>query len=288
MKFVCPICLSRQTSEFTMSENIHGARLIANKRKFIYQRCNNCESLFLKNFRIPKNFFKIFYGKDYLDSASETNNFINRLWERINLLKKKRLLKGLIKTSLKKIKILDVGVGDLSFLKTLDDNFEKFGVEKNPLLSFENANNKIKIFKGDFTRINLGKTKYDFVTMWHVIEHIENPRKVLSKVRKVLKKGGFFVFSTPNPESLGAKVFKRYWFHLDAPRHLVFLSQKGVDIIANKAGFRRVKTFSDYFEFPLDLFWSSRKSLFFSFFVLFYPILKILDKETLTYIYEKT
>jgi 2-polyprenyl-3-methyl-5-hydroxy-6-metoxy-1,4-benzoquinol methylase len=62
---------------------------------------------------------------------------------------------------------------------------------------------------------------YDVIAMWHVIEHLPNPREVLEAAAAALAPGGVIVLAAPNPDAFQFRVFGRRWAHLDAPRHLV-------------------------------------------------------------------
>ena len=61
---------------------------------------------------------------------------------------------------------------------------------------------------------------YDVIAMWHVIEHLPNPREVLTAAAAALAPGGVIALAAPNPEAFQFRVFGRRWTHLDAPRHL--------------------------------------------------------------------
>lgn len=62
--------------------------------------------------------------------------------------------------------------------------------------------------------------QFDVVAMWHVIEHLENPREVVEAAAASLRPGGIVVIAAPNPGSLQFRLFRARWTHLDAPRHL--------------------------------------------------------------------
>jgi len=61
---------------------------------------------------------------------------------------------------------------------------------------------------------------YDVITFWHVIEHLTNPWSVLKAAVQKLKIGGWLILAMPNPQSFQFRVFRQYWAHVDAPRHL--------------------------------------------------------------------
>jgi hypothetical protein len=60
----------------------------------------------------------------------------------------------------------------------------------------------------------------DLVTMFHVIEHVDNPGTVIGRVCRWLSPGGVFALETPNLDSLDARLFRRtYWGGYHIPRH---------------------------------------------------------------------
>ncbi|MHB1456389.1 MAG: class I SAM-dependent methyltransferase [Armatimonadota bacterium] len=61
---------------------------------------------------------------------------------------------------------------------------------------------------------------YDVITFWHVVEHLTDPWLVLKAAVRNLKIGGWLIIAMPNPESIQFQVFKQFWAHVDAPRHL--------------------------------------------------------------------
>jgi 2-polyprenyl-3-methyl-5-hydroxy-6-metoxy-1,4-benzoquinol methylase len=70
------------------------------------------------------------------------------------------------------------------------------------------------------------KCSYDVIAMWHVLEHLEEPWNVLKELPRIMTKKAIVVIAVPNPESLQFKIFKKYWKHVDAPRHLLFFPSK--------------------------------------------------------------
>jgi len=62
--------------------------------------------------------------------------------------------------------------------------------------------------------------KYNVIALWHVIEHLSDPWAILDALTDHILPGGILVIAAPNPESLQFRLFKQFWVHLDAPRHL--------------------------------------------------------------------
>ena len=65
---------------------------------------------------------------------------------------------------------------------------------------------------------------YDVIGMWHSIEHLPQPWAVIEAAARRLRPGGVLVIAAPNPESLQLQLLREHWLHLDAPRHLHFLT----------------------------------------------------------------
>src|SRR5437899_6872061 len=59
--------------------------------------------------------------------------------------------------------------------------------------------------------------------MWHVLEHLPAPWKVLDAAARALAPGGIVLIATPNPDALRLRVLRARWPHVDAPRHLYLI-----------------------------------------------------------------
>jgi len=80
--------------------------------------------------------------------------------------------------------------------------------------------------------------------MNHVIEHAHDPTALIRECRRLLKPGGVFVATTPNPDSFGHVRFGAAWLGLDPPRHLHLLPSYALAKLAEAGGFRECKVFT--------------------------------------------
>ncbi|HEY0429614.1 MAG TPA: class I SAM-dependent methyltransferase [Pyrinomonadaceae bacterium] len=55
-----------------------------------------------------------------------------------------------------------------------------------------------KLQTGDALALDFADETFDFVFSYHALEHIENPKKALKEIHRVLKKSGGFWIGTPN------------------------------------------------------------------------------------------
>jgi SAM-dependent methyltransferase len=120
-------------------------------------------------------------------------------------------------------RVLDIGCGNGRFLYFLSKMgpYEIYGSELEG-----NAASRAKLIPeihlniGRFQDTNYPEDFYSAITLFHVFEHLQEPKKVLDKINRLLKKDGFLVLSFPNIRSLQAYILKSNWLHFDPPRHL--------------------------------------------------------------------
>lgn len=82
----------------------------------------------------------------------------------------------------------------------------------------------------------------DVVTVWHVLEHVENPAATLDVLHGWLRPGGVLVVGVPNLDSWQARVGGRHWFHLDLPRHRTHFTARGLTRLLTDHGFDVIRT----------------------------------------------
>jgi len=78
---------------------------------------------------------------------------------------------------------------------------------------------------------------FDIVTAFDVIEHVPDPPGFLRAISTFLESGGILLVSTPDVESLTAKVFGRRW-HFYYPYHLSYLGPRTIARAAAPHGMR--------------------------------------------------
>ena len=107
--------------------------------------------------------------------------------------------------------VLDVGCGAGLFLEKVAKSCPKAtGLDKSPwsvdickAKGLEIYNEQLETF--------YPKEKYDLVTAWEVVEHIEDLRSFLNSVKKIMSDIGIFMLSTPNVSSYRAKKYGLEW-----------------------------------------------------------------------------
>jgi SAM-dependent methyltransferase len=83
---------------------------------------------------------------------------------------------------------------------------------------------------------------FDAVTLWHVLEHLEDPAGALERIAGWLRPSGALLVGVPNRASLQARLAGTRWFHLDAPRHRTHFTLEGLRRLLGAHGFTVVAT----------------------------------------------
>jgi ubiquinone/menaquinone biosynthesis C-methylase UbiE len=203
-----------------------------------YVQCSNCGLIF-QNPRIPQQEINKYYPPEY-DSYQSENfdnpDFRSRL-SQYGLSKRRKFVNNIKDGG----KLLDVGSATGNFLREMQNSsgWDLFGVEINEhAAKTAQQQFSLNVFHGEINQANYPNNFFDIVTLWDVIEHLSDPQSVLLEVHRILKNDGVLIFRIPNGSSWDAKLFGKYWFGLDAPRHYYVFNQQTITKLLDLAGFR--------------------------------------------------
>lgn len=126
---------------------------------------------------------------------------------------------------------LDIGCGGGAAFRAFTPYFKNFyGLDLVNYLNQEFAD-KVSFASVDlnFERLPYTDRSLDLVTAFQVLEHLENPFFVMREIKRVLKPGGIFMFSVPNPFQLTFRIKFLLTGNLppwtEANDHLLFLTR---------------------------------------------------------------
>lgn len=144
-------------------------------------------------------------------------------------------------------RLLDIGCGDGHFLRIARDaGFHVTGTERNPELAQQQG---IEVFR-DLSELPQAGI-FDCVTLWHSLEHIADPRCLLAQIRVLLRREGKIIIAVPNAGGIQARLFGRYWLHLDVPRHLYHFNFKSLRCLLKAENFITLHTWHLEFEYDV-------------------------------------
>ena len=166
----------------------------------------------------------------------------------------RKVRKYLTKYITKNCILCDIGCGsNAKFLLDMSDYISKgYGFDK----KIDNKRiNNVYIQNAEITNsIPLEDQSIDCVTLLAVLEHLNNPAKVLSECYRILKFGGILVLTTPSPFSKPILEFLAFKLKIISPAeiadHKHYYSKEKLTKILEETGFKDIKTHS--FEFGLN------------------------------------
>lgn len=87
--------------------------------------------------------------------------------------------------------------------------------------------------------------QFDLIMLNHSLEHVPSPIETLKMARTKLVPRGVCLARVPTTSSEAWDVYGANWVQIDAPRHTVIPSRRGMEVAAEKACFRVEQTFDD-------------------------------------------
>ncbi len=98
--------------------------------------------------------------------------------------------------------------------------------------------------------------EYDCITLWHVLEHFEDPFSYAAEILRLMKPEGVCIIALPNCSSYDARHYEEFWAAYDVPRHLWHFTPDTFRRFAEKTGFK----IEGIKRLPLDVFYISALS----------------------------
>lgn len=169
-----------------------------------------------------------------------------------------------ITEELRRGKILDIGCGSYPYFLINTKFKEKFGIDpsvKQGLVDKENINLTKKSLED---KLPYKDDSFSVITMLAVFEHLENNKliPILGEIRRVLAKDGKLIITTPAPWSDKLLHFMARTGLIskeEIHEHKHNLSKTVIENLINKAGFKKEKIKSGYFELGFNMWFIAVK-----------------------------
>lgn len=209
-------------------------------------RCNECAVIFSDRYRKDLDAVSL-YEKYYRNESAGKFSF--GLEYAVRLFRFFRAFK--IFTVFPRAKrILDIGSGrgfTLYFLKKYYKFTRTAGtqISKNAL-DFSRGKLGLEIYNKDLLELPLDNAKFDVITIWHVLEHVNKPEHYIEKIYSLLDNRGKLIIEVPNFNSWTRIFTAKYWLSFDLKHHLFFFTPESLSTMLIKHGFKieGIRTFS--------------------------------------------
>ena len=191
-----------------------------------YQVMFNKEFDMLVTIPVPKNISDYYKSEDYISHTDSKKSLFDKVYQAVKNTTLKSKLRLINSFNTKSKKILDVGAGTGDFLKVCKTNsWEIFGSEP------DSGARNIAAKKGVNLEKDLSKfqnQQFDVITLWHVLEHVENLQEYITTLKSLLTENGRLIIAVPNFKSYDAIKYKEFWAAFDVPRHLWHFSKTSI------------------------------------------------------------
>jgi 2-polyprenyl-3-methyl-5-hydroxy-6-metoxy-1,4-benzoquinol methylase len=235
----CPVCGSKNNKQLFV------------KWGFKHSVCMKCDHTYVEN-QMNTSKLKELYKNSDIDKQfqlrKKQDNDLNKYW----ILLYAKYLKILQKNSPNNSLLLDVGAGGGDFLALCDEvtDFELHAMEfsENSVEFLETIVGKNNLYREEISNTEFNGIQFDIITMFGVLEHINNPVKELKKCKEILSVNGKVLILVPN---LYCRAFKILGINIPTlnPRsHLNYFCKKSMEYLCNEVG---LKVAEYYQELPV-------------------------------------
>ena len=141
-------------------------------------------------------------------------------------------------------RLLDMGANCGFFVRHASERFQATGVEPSAAaVAWGRAHLHVDLQVG---AIDVNDAAFvgrcDAVTMFDVLEHLEDPRTALARCRSYLRPGGYLFITTPDSGSLVARLLGSRWYYIDVVQHLALFSTANLSRLLAETGFDVIAT----------------------------------------------
>jgi 2-polyprenyl-3-methyl-5-hydroxy-6-metoxy-1,4-benzoquinol methylase len=216
----CPVCNKEEFKNFLVVPD-----KAVSKESFVIVECENCSFKFTNPRPSEEVIGQYYASENYISHSNTSKGLTNKAYQVVRSITVKQKIELINKYHPAKGKILDYGFGTGYFLSACQKNgWEVAGFEPNEtarqhattLLQKPIAHDNLDSFE---------EQSFDFISLWHVLEHIHDLNGTTKKLLSLLKPDGHFLIAVPNADSLDAKTYKENWAAYDVPRHLYHFTQ---------------------------------------------------------------
>lgn len=149
--------------------------------------------------------------------------------------------------------VLDVGCGRGLFVRELkrrtDREVHGLDLQEANIRTLAEHHPEVQAHLADFLDWEGPAEGFAALTMWHLLEHLHDPRLALQRARGLLAPGGVLVLGTQNFAAMSRRLMQDRWTLNDVPRHLYHFTESTLRRHLQAEGFEvtRVSHLTEFF-----------------------------------------
>lgn len=203
---------------------------------------------FLETYPQPiEDIDRYYASENYISHTDSKKTAFEKIYQFIknyNIRYKFRLLKNRKAGA----RLLDYGCGAGDFLAyAKKQNLNVYGVEPHPD-ALEITQKKIGKEMASSMHLEEINQRFDYITLWHVLEHIPDLFEFIGQLKDHLTVDGKMLIAVPNYTSFDARFYKEHWAAYDVPRHLWHFSPDSFEKLFNSFGMKIEKKHPLWFD----------------------------------------
>lgn len=230
----CPICGSPHLKPFLTCKDYY-----ATGEEFQVVACADCGFKMTQDVPVEAEISRYYESPDYISHSDTKTGLMNRIyhWVRSYMLQRKAKLVEQV-SCLRTGKVLDIGTGTGYFVHTMHQRgWQVEAIEKSAdARKFAQDNFGLTVLD-DSQMDSFPDAHFDVITLWHVMEHIEDLDKLWALLKRQLHERGRLVIAVPNCGGVDAQLYQEMWAAYDVPRHLWHFDFNTMLQLAEKQGF---------------------------------------------------
>jgi SAM-dependent methyltransferase len=247
---VCPVCSNPEISHF-LSCTDH----FLSKEVFEIVRCEKCGFRFTQDHPEESDAGRYYESDEYISHSDSKKGITDKTYQlirKIMLYRKTKMIRKI--TGLSTGSVLDIGSGTGHFLRSMKQSgWNTLGVELNEKARiYSELHFNIETISSDKIK-TLPASIFDCITLWHVLEHFQEPFKIAEEISRLLKPEGVCIIALPNSSSLDSDYYGNEWAAYDVPRHLWHFNPDTFSLFSVRNNFSVQKTLT----LPFDVFYIS-------------------------------
>lgn len=236
----CLVCGSPQSEPlFTASDRLYHTT----SKQFAVVRCGECGLVRLDPHPTPLELGQ-YYPENYWFSPDETTaSRMEEAYRRLVLRDHVRFVTQALRSSRATGPLLDIGCGGGLFLGMMRQRgFRVVGLDFSRQAAAIAWRRQLSpAICADVEKAPLRAGSLAGITMFHVMEHLYDPRAYLNAARELLAQDGRLVVQVPNASSWQFRLLGRAWNGVDVPRHLFDFRDRDVERLLQGCGFEVIR-----------------------------------------------
>lgn len=233
-EFRCPICEGPEFEELCTATDF-----FISKQSFALAKCKSCGFVLTWNPPKGERLASYYNSPNYIPHNKTNRTCFQILYGAARSIMLRKKIQFIEKETTKRNGfLLDYGCGAGYFanyakskgwsVTAMDSNSNarKYALDQFSLTVLDE--NQIKELPSQY---------YDVISLWHVLEHIEDLSTIWSELDRLLKPTGALVLAVPNIASFDARKYQENWAAYDVPRHLWHFSPSTIQQLGSKHGF---------------------------------------------------